>query len=72
VDDAYYYKIRSIEADLRWLAEEFKREGFSKVVEGESRRSAIRHLLADAKRHLEGMQALAGTEFKSEFDFGKI
>lgn len=67
MEDAYYYKIRSMENELKWIDAEIKSTGFFNMIPSEDKRRSIRRMLADVRRHVESIQQKLGTEFVQEF-----
>jgi len=68
MEDAYYYKLASIAADLQWMSKELKSNNFEKLFTSEGTRKKARTLLGEIGRDAKYIQSKAGEEFHTEFE----
>ena len=68
MEDKYYYKLRTIENDLKWVHEDLKNEGFDRLVPSANKRKVIREMMVNISRYAQSIQQKIGTEFRPEFE----
>jgi hypothetical protein len=67
MEDALYYKVRSISHDLTYLLEEVDRVGFRDLFPTESKRRAVRTMLTEVVKNVQSIQSKMPEELRSEF-----
>lgn len=67
MDDSFYYRVKSIEADLEWIAAEVRKVGASNVIESETKRHAMKKMLVNISRHANTINSSMDSGFTSEF-----
>lgn len=69
LDDKYYYKFKTIQSELQWLASTVKDapNGFSSLIASETKRKNVRKMLAQVQADVKSIQDKMGSEFTPEF-----
>lgn len=66
MEDNYYYRMKSIAADIDWLRKTIVDEGFENLLNSETKRKSFRNLVIETSRNIEIIRSKVGEEFHPE------
>lgn len=67
MEDAFYYRMRSVVGELEYIEKQFKDGGFTREVTSDGRRRQFRELVARASRSVAAVKSEVGDELRPEF-----